>query len=131
MFGWAVASSVTDLMAFLAGNESCLRSFHSKSESIGHTEFILCGKLRIPLDELVCSVYMVRIGLPTESGLATIPEASIPVSIVEIFFRYRKESIVSIPESILTPKINSFFYYLNYIIPLISSLSIKRNTYYY
>ena len=72
-----------------------------------------------------------------ESGLAKIPEASIPVSIVKVFFRYRKESIVSIPESILTPKINSFFYYLNYIIihyyiiPLISSLSIKRNTYYY
>jgi hypothetical protein len=65
----------------------------------------------------------------SSTGLAKIPEASIPVSIVEAFFRYRRESIVSIPESILTPKINSFFYY--YIIPLISSLSIKRNTYYY
>ena len=70
-------------------------------------------------------------------GLAKIPEALIPVLIVEVFFRYRKESIVSIPESILTPKINSFFYYLNYIIiyyyiiPLISSLSIKRITHYY
>jgi hypothetical protein len=65
------------------------------------------------------------------AGLAKIPEASIPVSIVEVLVRYRKESIVSIPESILTPKINSFFYYLNYIIPLTFSLSIKRITYYY
>jgi hypothetical protein len=49
-------------------------------------------------------------------GLAKIPEASISVSIVEVLVRYRKELIVLIPELILTPRINSFFYYLNYII---------------
>jgi hypothetical protein len=48
-----------------------------------------------------------------------------------------QELIVLIPKSILTPKIISLFYYLIYIkiylyiISLISSLSIKKFTYYY
>jgi hypothetical protein len=43
------------------------------------------------------------------AGLAKIPEVSIPVLTLDGISQVLQESIALIPESILTPKINSFF----------------------